>query len=205
MLRAERFGVGNRRSLRDEMKLYPYPEPRFHLRKPPTGIPEGADVARYWDHSTEVIRWMGRNALRHLRDLDNRHEPFPDSEALADWILEIARPYSPHGDHLTGWAKTEFQAAEAAAYALDVYDHDHDSTERGRRGGKRSHRRSPLLARLRDLDDLSAAQQAERLGCSVRHVKRLRRKLSQEREEAEFLAELDRLVPLPSEGPPGPE
>jgi hypothetical protein len=183
-----RVGIGTRTS-ELPMRHFPYPKPRRHLRVPATGIPEDADPRRYWDHSTWVIRWMGRNALRHLRELEKQEIEFPDVEALDDWLREMVDRQAPqHHDYATV-SKIQKQTREAAEYALDVYDSDALVYRRAAKGGRNSRRRSPLLARLRALPTMTVAEQAVALECTPRHVKRLRKQLNW----SDFEAEMDEL------------
>lgn len=171
------------------MRFYPYPEPQRHLSAPatwPLGLPL---PPRYWDHSTHVVRWMGRNSLRHLRSLDHAGEPFPSRAALAAWILETTERQAPQHFSYVTRDKAEQQAFDAAAFALDAYDPQHPVYQHAASGGSKGKRRSPHLEALRDLEHLGPTAAGRVLGIGPEQVRRLRKKL----DRLDFEAELDRL------------
>lgn len=122
-------------------QLFPYPAPR-----------------RGSEHSTQVIRWMSRNALRQLRQLDLAGSPIPSAGDLADWLIEHSTQAYAHLDA----TDVAHKCAEAALFALDVYDprfYDRRATS-GRRGGSAgSHEISDEdLLRVRSLSHSEAAR-----------------------------------------------
>jgi hypothetical protein len=127
---------------------------------------------RYWDHSTRVIRWMGRNALRRLREMELAGEVFPEIEELAEWISEHSTQALSHFDYAKLWEMN----VEAAQFALESYDPEY--YVRAARGGSRSKRGATYTeAQLMAVDGLSLREQAEALGCSVATISRIRKRI----------------------------
>lgn len=162
------------------MKLYTFPKPKPHLRRRATS--KGAP-STYWDHHTHAIRWMGKNALRRIHEARKRTGRFPTVDELQDW-LEVHCVEARHyfGDF-------EQMAEDAAVFALDAFDQaEYDRrVARAVNGGKKSRRgKSFTTDQLREVDHLSIAKQAEKLGCSPATIKRRRADL-----KAEISAEQD--------------
>lgn len=100
--------------------LYPYPKLRIT-----------AKGAR--DHGQLVLRWMSRNALRYLRQVELAGMPAPTVEDLTTWLIEVSDAATEHYDH----ADIARKCAAGAEFSLDVYDprfYDR-KREAGRRGG----------------------------------------------------------------------
>jgi hypothetical protein len=173
------------------MKLYPYPQPRIalHRRENSSG-----HAKSYWNHSTHVIRWMGRNALRRIRDFDAAGQSWPTVDELEAWIMETHQKALAHCTDADYAAK----AQDAAVFALSAYDPaEYDRrVQRARNGGKASgHKKGargkrPPVHKPEDLDGLehlSKTEQAERLGCSPATIGRLRAERARMQAEPDFL------------------
>ncbi|WAB80802.1 hypothetical protein OVN18_09510 [Microcella daejeonensis] len=135
------------------------------------------DPEQYRDFSTNLIRWMGRNALRKLRAYEKAGLPFPTIEDLAIWLEGITFPKAEAvmDDTKSKWRTSvediEHKALEAATWALENYNPL--IYVRAAKGGSKSKRRTTHS--LEGLEDLSIAQQATSLGVSLSTVSRLRR------------------------------
>lgn len=157
------------------MKLLPFPEPRQHLRRRSTsrGRPE-----IYFDHSTRVLRWMDRNALRRITEVRKISGRYPTVDELQAWLVDHcvrALDYFAH--------KFEKMTEEAAVFALSAYDDaEYDAiVRRAKNGGRKSRRgKTYTIDQLRQVDGLSIAKQATALGCSTATIKRLRDELKAE-------------------------
>ncbi|GMM94746.1 hypothetical protein [Microbacterium sp. MTN4-26] len=173
------------------MKLYPYPKPQPHLRRRATskGRPEV-----YWDHSTRVLRTMGRNALRRIHEVHKTTGRFPTVDELQEWVLDH------HPQARREFDKVDAMAEDAAVFALGVFDVEEYErrVQRARNGGKMSGHKKGARGRrpvaftvedLRKVEHLSIREQAEALGCSEATISRRRRDL-----KAHKAAELDAAV-----------
>lgn len=176
------------------MKLLPFPQPQLHLRRRATskGSPE-----IYWDHPTRIVRWMGRNALRRITEVYNTSHRFPTLDELETWISDHHRQAIHFIDDY------ERTVLNAAIFALDAYSLEEYAKRVmwASNGGKKSGwkkgsrgKRPPTYttAQLREVEDLSIREQAEKLACSVATVKRIRARLKAEKAAAHE-AELDAL------------
>lgn len=164
------------------IRLFPFPNPHLHLN-----LPQGKRASdmehpeRYWDHGTEVIRWMERNGFRYLHSFapghPNADKPVPRVEDLTAWMLTITMAH----EHRLTDEELDRKAKDAAIFVAIHYDPEAEVYKRARRGGSKS-RRGPQYtsAQLKDLEGLSIAQQAHALGCSPRTVARLRKKSFQD-------------------------
>ncbi|MGN7968041.1 hypothetical protein [Microbacterium sp. 22296] len=151
------------------MKLFPYPQPRLHLRR--TASSNGSPEA-YFDHSTRVIRWMGRNALRRITEFRKAFRRYPTVDELQSWLEDHCTAALDHFED-----KYERMTQDAAIYALSAYDEAAYDVivKRASKGGKTSRRgKTYTVDQLRSVQDLSIAKQAEALGCSLTTIKRLR-------------------------------
>lgn len=176
------------------MKLYPFPEPRLHLRVPDNGIPaDHKHPERFWDFSTMVIRWMGRNALRRLRDHELTGRDFPDVGTLSNWLQEVTIRAGKRwiGTDRLPYDKVPFMTADAAQYALDHYSQDF--YDRASKGGRKSKRGPEFTEEMLALvEGKSITEQAELLNCHPSTISRLRKRLAQQPDADDLiLAQLD--------------
>lgn len=187
------------------VKLYPFPKPQPHLKPPSDWPPLQPLPRRYWDHSTHVLRWMDRNALRRLAVYWDACRPLPSVDELEAWIEANSRK----ADDYFKSPKLSKMYASAAAFALDVWDPEvlQARRRRARNGGLKTaalRRENPSLPTrgpeftvdmLEALEPgLSIANQAEALGCSTATVSRLRAE-QKAIKAREVEAELDTLIP----------
>ncbi len=191
--------------LETTVKLYPFPKPQPHLRQPSDWPPLQPLPRIYWDHSTHVIRWMGRNALRRLAVYWDAEMPLPSVDELAAWIEDHSRK----ADDYFKPSKLSRMHFDAAAFALEAWDPEVLLQRRrwAHNGGLRTaalRRKNPSMptrgpeftvAMLETLEPgLSIAKQAKALGCSTATVSRLR--AAQKATKAqEVEAELEALMP----------
>jgi hypothetical protein len=172
------------------MRHYPYPEPRLHLRAPDTWPAFVPLPPRYWDHSTHVVRWMGRNALRYLHEQHKAGEQPPSVRALATWLLEMTRRQAPQHFGYVTRDKVDYQAESAAEFALREYDPEHRVYKRAANGGRKGRpRRSPHMDALRELAHLKPTPAGRVLGIGPEQVRRLRKQI----DRIDFEAELNEL------------
>jgi len=183
---------GNRKQLR---------RPRRPRRKGDTSM-----FRRMRGHLRETAR-------RALNDLARARQPIPEAEPLAEALAALVWDeyrdliqYREPGSPPLGRARFAFLddeavervAASAARYVLARWSPDYirEQQVRGAKGGRRS-RRGPSkatlanVARLRELEGLSAAKAAAELGVSVSTVYAMRRTLREQRP-----------APAPVERPP---
>ncbi len=181
------------------MRFFPYPKRSRHLKPPRShnSLIHGPLPRKYWDHSTKVIRWMGRNALRKLRLYYDARATFPDREALSSWILDIT--YDTNAINEFDFDKLDNMAEKAAEYALDVWDEEVvlRIRSRARNGGLKSKRsKSITMDMVAPYRDLTSVEAAKALGCSPRTVQRRRAELKAVEREA-LTAALDALFDEP--------
>lgn len=179
------------------MKLYPYPEPKPHLRLRPTS--KGRREI-YWDHKTHVIRNMGRNALRRIHEVRKATGTMPTVDELETWISD----HHPRAQH--DFEDAERMALDAAVFALDAFDPEEYErrVQRARNGGKVSgykkgrgkRPKETTVDQLAAVAHLSIAEQAKALGCSTATVKRRRADVKAQ-EAAAFEQELEELFGKP--------
>lgn len=175
------------------MKLLPYPQPRPHLRRSATskGAPE-----QYYDHSTWVIRWMGRNGFRRVAEVHKATGTLPTVDELQSWLEDHCTKALDHFEH-----KYDKMTRAAALYVIECFDPEERAirVKRGHHGGKMSgwkkgrRGKRPVVYttdQLRKHEHLSIKEQAEKLGCSAATVKRRRADLKAEKAAAHE-AELD--------------
>lgn len=157
------------------MKPHQFPKNRFS--KHPTKLypfPKNAT-------GPEITGTMKGNVNRLLHGFRRTSTPFASPADLAAWVFEVSLKQAPWlASDEKSLSETWKRALVAAEYALDNYDPEHRSIVGGAKGGRTSRKTSPLLAKLRELEGLSVAQQAVSLDCSERHVKRLRAKLAED-------------------------
>lgn len=195
------------------MRIYPYPDPKPHLRLRSTS--KGRREI-YWDHKTHVIRNMGRNALRRIHEVRKAAGTMPTVDELETWISD----HHPRAQR--DFDDAERMALDAAVFALDAFDpaEYERRVQRARNGGKVSgyekgrgkRPKETTVDHLAQYAHLSIAEQAKALGCSVSTIKRRRSEVKAE-EAAAFEAELEQLFPEPeadsgieiTEGAPEPE
>lgn len=182
------------------MRIYPYPKRSRHLKPPKShnSLIHGPLPRKYWDHSTKVIRWMGRNALRRLRQYYDAQAIFPDHETLSGWILDIA--YDTNAINEFDFDKLDNMAQSAAEYALDVWDEEVilRIRSRARSGGFASKRTKTItVAMVAPYRDLTSKDVATKLGCSTRTVQRRRAELEATERELALTAEIDALFDEP--------
>jgi len=194
--------------LETTVKLYPFPRPERHLKVPRDWAqthPLQPLPRKYWDHSTHVIHWMGRNALRRLAVYWDANAPLPSVEELELWIED----HSTKAEAFFKPSKLSKMCRSAAEFALDVWDPEVllERRRRARNGGLKTaelRKANPVLPTrgavftvdmLQALEPgLSIAKQATALGCSTATVSRLRAEQKTiKAQEAE--AELDALMP----------
>ncbi|WP_127012012.1 MULTISPECIES: hypothetical protein [Microbacterium] len=140
---------------------------------------------------------MGRNALRRITEVYNTSGRFPTLDELEDWISDHHRQAIRFIDDY------DRTVLNAAIFALDVYSLEEYAKRVmwASNGGKKSGwkkgargKRPPTYTttQLREVEDLSIAQQADKLGCSPATIKRIRARLKAEKAAAQE-AELDAL------------
>lgn len=133
-----------------------------------------------------VYRWLCRLAGTELYRHFRTGEVIPTADELADWLDAKAWPkvrsfvvdYQSNASK-GQWTGTQYrrQLERAAAFCLENYD-PVPIFIRASRGGQRSRRgKKYTIVDLMPLDGLSAREQAEKIGCSVRTVRRLRAEL----------------------------
>jgi hypothetical protein len=125
--------------------LYPYPKLRITSK-------------RSMDHGQLVLRWMSRNALRYLRQVELAGMPQPSTDELAAWLIENSDAADEHFDS----ADIATKCAAGAEFALDVYDSRY--YDRQARAGARGGAAGAIeisdedLLRVRDLSHNEAAR-----------------------------------------------
>ncbi|WP_322412085.1 hypothetical protein [Microbacterium invictum] len=153
------------------IKLFPYPQPGYYRR---TGSPEARvkNPEQFWNHSTRVIRWMGRNALRQLRQFELHGMPFPSEDELAAWILEACDPHAQK--HFDADDVAE-KVTSAARWALTAYDPGFYT--RAAKGGSASIQITD--EQLVSVQGLSHAEAARALNVSKSTIRRRREERGQ--------------------------
>ncbi|WP_314854110.1 hypothetical protein [uncultured Microbacterium sp.] len=154
-----------------ELKLFPYPKPGHRLSSGASVEAKQKNPERHWNHSTRVVRWMGRNALRYLRTFEVRGMAFPSVDELAAWIVEVCDPKA--AKHFDSFEVAR-KAADAASYALSHYDPNF--YERAARGGAASSTAIVLTdAQLLEVQGKSHVEAARTLNVSKSTIQRNRR------------------------------
>lgn len=184
--------------MKSKLGDYPLPRPDFRSK-------------RTVDIGTKVIRWMDRSAMRHLHALRRAGIPFPDTEALSEWIQAFAKARGLQDAVIDKLTHDEIcqKADRAAAFVLDNWDEDRlqHLSAWGRKGGLASKKPKKItLEMLQALPEgLTIAEQAVELECSESTIKRRRADLKEAEKIAADEARTAELLSLPGLAPKVPQ